>query len=484
MAAVAHSMATSASCADGQPLGRVIKRLAGLVVLTALIVGTVVILPSWRGYPALLFGAVYGGLYLFLLRVPNGGTPALTAPHLFAVVYTAYVSLPALVVFLLSDTRVLRHTWTFPEDRILIFALLGFTAFISGTVGAYLVVRARRSGDLQEYRHRPFEYDVSRNLWAPLLVAAIFSVAATAYFFWLHRDIYLTLALAEQIGAQRPELRAGAGYLTLQFVYVQPWLCILAYLGSKATGSRTLMVGAIVIGTCAFLAQAALLFRGNLVIFFLLLLVASQAIRMEIDTTMLKWAAMAVLFFVAVTALRVPAFASAGELLRTVGTMIASRMATPIEQFAYVLDTFPRAEYFPGETYLIDISALRPGAQRSFNGLIYREMGGAGFGSATITILGESYANFGIAGIFLVPFCIGFALQALHHRLLRSRKRVLTVFLYTLAAVYTSKAVLAGLTANLIQPVVVFVVLAIPTVIAAQLLRGASATHVMSSQPE
>lgn len=448
-------------------------KTTALAVTTVALGACAAFLPAWRWFPTAIFLLVYGAAYALLVRVPNQGVLALTPAHLFAGIYTLYVAIPAVLVFLLVDSPVLRRTWFFPEDRILAFALLGFLGLVAGALCAYMLVRSRRPSLLERYRRRSLTYEMDRSLWLPLALVAASAVGATLAFFWLHRESYLAILVAEQIGGQRPELRAGAGYLTLHFTYVLPWLCVLAYLGSRATGRRRLMWVALLLGGVAFLAQAALLFRGNIIFFFLMLLTASQLEDMKVDWDLLKWGVPAALFFLAATALRVESFLTPTDLLETVGTMFVSRMETPIEQFAYVLDTFPRRGSFPGETYFIDASALMPGAQRSFNGIIYAEMGGAGFGSATITILGESYANFGAAGIALVPFTVGFVLQMVHHRLLGSRKTVLGLFLYTLIAVYVAKAVLAGLTANLLQPTVVFAVIAAPVLIVSSLLRVA-----------
>lgn len=441
-------------------------------LLLAVLIGTgLSIGPDWRWVPAAIFVLLYGGAYAFLIRVPNEGVVTLTPLHLFAGIYTLYVAIPAVLVFLLIDSPILHRSWSFPEDRILVFVLGGFLALVAGSLAAFLLMRSRRSSLLERYRSSVLTYEIGRDIWVPVAAVALISLVGTLAFFWLHRESYLAIVVAEQIGGQRPELRAGAGYLTLHFTYILPWICVLAYLGSRATEGRRLFWAAVLLGIVAFMAQAALLYRGNIVFFFLMLLMASQAESLKVDRDMLKWVAPAVLIFLLVTALRVESFLSPADLAQAVGTKIADRMVTPIRQFAYVLDTFPRDGFFPGETYLIDVSALLPGAQRSFNGIIYKEMGGAGFGSATITILGESYANFGAAGIALVPFSIGFVLQLVHHRLLRSRKTVVALFLYTLVGVYVAKAVLAGLTANLIQPVVVFTVVALPVLLTSDILK-------------
>jgi len=444
---------------------------AVVVIVATLLAVLASFLPSWRWVPTLSVILVYGAAYAFLLRVPNEGVVTLTATHLFAAIYTLYIAIPALLAFLLIHTPVVGGPPDLPVGRILVFSLLGFLALVAGSLCGYFLVRAHRPSLLPRYRERALECRLDINAWFPLFVVTALGIAGTVFFFWSHRRDYLALLVAQQIGGQRSELRAGSGYLTMNFVYILPWMCVLTYLAGRARGQRRMLIVALLIGGSAFLAQAALLYRGNIVFFFILLLVASQAVQMKVSADIVKWSVPAIVFFVAATAVRLGTGAGTDHLLQSVGTKILARFITPIRQLGYILDTFPRHGFFPGKTYLLDVSALLPGAQRSFNGIIYQEMGGAGFGSATITILGESYANFGGAGIVLVPFVIGALLQLMHHRLLRSRKTAVGVLLYSLLTVYSAKAVLAGLTANLLQPVGVFLAFALPTLVVAHVLR-------------
>lgn len=448
------------------------------VLLTALAIAA--LSAQWR------WGVVFCCILLlsicgwFVISHNGSWVVGFTAPLFFLFMYTIYVMIPVMVSFMVLEGGIVNKTWWFKDDRILFGCTLGLVAFTLGGTAIRSLGGHGLSMRLAQYRQESLSAKQGADFWIPVLAVASVSTAMTVVFFFIKGDVYLQILAAEQIGHQRQALRSGAGYFTMHFVYVLPWITLLFYLASKTTKKPALRVGAITLGTLSLLAQVALLYRGNVVFFLLMFIVADTAVDMKTSRKSLKWLGFAIAFFLALTSLRVLSNSSPSSGIATIGNRIVQRSTTPMLQLGYVLDTFPRDQFFPGENYWIDMKAWAPGPDRSFNGIIYTELGGYGHGTATTTILGESYAALGFAGIAIVLFALGAAVQAMHQWLVTGRKEVFRVFLYSILTIYVGKVVMGSLTQTLVPRIIALCVIAVPVVLTSVLIQYAFArrSHV------
>jgi oligosaccharide repeat unit polymerase len=117
--------------------------------------------------------------------------------------------------------------------------------------------------------------------------------------------------------------------------------------------------------------------------------------------------------------------------------------------FGLVLDFFPGDHpYLYGNSYLLSLRTLLPGAQQHFGYWLVDKMGLvlSTPGPVDPTIVGEFYANFGWVGIILGMGGTGFLLRSLYHRLLASPIiRANQLILLTLIATSTIGIVASGL---------------------------------------
>jgi len=86
-----------------------------------------------------------------------------------------------------------------------------------------------------------------------------------------------------------------------------------------------------------------------------------------------------------------------------------------------ILDWINNNQFLYGKSLLIDLKTLLPGYQPSFAIWLKDSMGMDFAGGFTPTIIGESYANFGLIGVTMASFLIGLLTQAIYTYLLRNK---------------------------------------------------------------
>ncbi len=114
--------------------------------------------------------------------------------------------------------------------------------------------------------------------------------------------------------------------------------------------------------------------------------------------------------------------------------------------FQDVIDKIPdQLPFFNGMVIPITLSTYLPGHQAP-PGAILKEMGGINFtgGQANLTLLGDFYADFGVAGIVIGMFLLGSVVSLLYRRLCRTKKISLLI-LYT----YVLYSLIVGLPGGL-----------------------------------
>lgn len=424
--------------------------------------------------------------YALVLSGPCGGRFLLLGPLLFLTLYCVYVLVPAGLSFALVPGGVLRHNWGTADDRLVAASLVGLFAFV---VGVFLAAQALRKwpvpGDAVgtgSVAGPPLRSSIRVGVY--VLAGLAFSV--TLYFFYFRRDIYLQMLIANQIGGQRQKLRAGAGILTASFIYLLPWTAIVLYLDRRAGGPRSSLWASVASGTVAILAQIALLFRGNVLFSVLLVAAVGEAISRGARRLVVGAVAVAAAMFLALSASRVPMSSwGSSRFVSALVDKVGRRFITPMRQLGWVLDTFPRPEMPPGSTELMDLEALRPGYDISFNGLVFRELGNRGVGTSTVTVVGEGYATAGFAGIALETLVLGFLLQSLYQWFVRGPRTIARIFTMAWLTVYIGRAVLGGVTPFVPQPVVLLIIGTGVVVITAVLVEGTqSAARFRSTTKE
>jgi oligosaccharide repeat unit polymerase len=393
----------------------------------------------------LSFSLVYFLSLYFLYYYSNRKSFSLTSTSFFALIYTIYIFFPLIFNHVFLNNKLNKISWVILNDKLFLSSILGFVSFVSGTLVFTSLYNKKYDNFIISYRKKILINNLNKYYWLFLSTLGLLSTIIILIFFIQKQEIYKAILLSEQIGAQRQEIRSGAGFFTIQMVYIIPWLCLLTYITKSLKKNIIYKIAFYILFLISALAQAALLYRGNLIFFILLLIVSKNAINLKANIKSLYWIAILLVFFSLLTILRIGFNFGSDRLYDEFVVRIFNRLVSPLEALGYIIDTFPRNGFYPGKTFILEIIALLPGPDITFNGLIYKEMGYFGHGTVTPTILGEAFANLGFLGIFFELFFIGVLLQFIHFRLLKKNKNITGIFFYTLLTVYIGKSVTSGL---------------------------------------
>jgi oligosaccharide repeat unit polymerase len=381
-----------------------------------------------------------------------------TSVLLFMGVYAIYIILPAIYAcyFLASEMHV---------DRVLIMSTIveGAVAFSFGAWLTNLFRGPLAEPELVRFEHQEAYDDLPYHFWISATIVIAVSILVSGRYFLFNLPSLRNMLLFEHMTESRLAMRAGQGYYVLSFLYILPTLSLLVLLKGNSQERNNITTIALFLVAYSFACQALLMLRGNLAIFALMIFMALHIPRMRLSLKGAGLGALALLILI----ISLSSFRYGGNAVLAnpwiIFDKILRRFSTSIIQLEYVLDTFPRRNLFPGESYLIDLKALLPGADIGFNGIIYRFMGyGEHGGTATITILGEFYANFGHAGIIIGMFFLGGLLQHMHLGLIRGSKKITEIFGYVFVSIYLAKSNIAGIGENffpavaVVMPVVIY----------------------------
>lgn len=121
--------------------------------------------------------------------------------------------------------------------------------------------------------------------------------------------------------------------------------------------------------------------------------------------------------------------------------------------------TFFNGNYFNGKTFLYDFCTLLPGYQPNagvvIKNLMQKQFSGEGI---SLTVVGESYINFGIYGITIISTSLGFIMQYFYNLLKRNGAYIgiliLNIFSYRVVTGGISMAII-----NFIIPIIFIIVL-------------------------
>jgi oligosaccharide repeat unit polymerase len=142
---------------------------------------------------------------------------------------------------------------------------------------------------------------------------------------------------------------------------------------------------------------------------------------------------------------------------------IRGYLRVPVQNLLYTVDAVPeRIGWRLGATYLLPVVTILPGRQQTFDAQLKEALGQRYAGGGTVPgLLGESYANFGPVGWFVVPAAVAFLLSRLYRRAVFARSPAWWA-LYGYAMIHVASANLSGLSAASIFPWAAFGVLTIP----------------------
>ena len=141
---------------------------------------------------------------------------------------------------------------------------------------------------------------------------------------------------------------------------------------------------------------------------------------------------------------------------------VSSYLRVPIQNLGYTLDVVPeRIGWRLGLTYLQPVLTALPGRQATFDQDVKRALGQSYAGGGTVPgLAGESYANFGPLGWFLVPLVVAAALTWLYRRAILVGTSEAYV-LYAYAVVHAVGGTVSGLLVASPFPVVAIAILGV-----------------------
>jgi oligosaccharide repeat unit polymerase len=142
---------------------------------------------------------------------------------------------------------------------------------------------------------------------------------------------------------------------------------------------------------------------------------------------------------------------------------IKGYLRVPVQNLRYTIEAVPeRIGWRLGSTYLLPLVTILPGKQLTFDAQLKIALDQRYAGGGTVpSLLGESYANFGPVGWFVVPTIVAFVLTRVYRRAIAARSPAWWA-LYAYAIVHLTGAFLSGLSIASIFPWEAYGVLALP----------------------
>ncbi|WP_433625226.1 O-antigen polymerase [Halomicrococcus sp. NG-SE-24] len=367
------------------------------------------------------------------LVLANQRLDFLTPSYLFATVYGLFLFAGGAWYSLSGDPEVF-------------FAIvLGFAGFVAGVYAVDEVTDFSADAELRRFLNRPWERNWAepgpRLAFAGLVTVTL--VGSALYYF-----TYGVPIIGGNGEASRLSSISGQDYY-IHFVMVPlPFLATVAWLKARLSDNRLHLAGAAVVLGITAVAMALTGFRALVGHLLILLLFTDQFLTRRVNFRAIGGAAVLFLsLFLAVTVVRYQSVD--GTPVAIAVKYIRHRIfLVNNENLNFILGYFPAEHgYLLGRGYLMDLESMLPGADKAFSGWITtkklpwldKPVG------ITPTLVGESYANFGYAGVLVVPFLVGAAVRTTFVGLVRSRKRVGTVAFVAMVALFLAKAALRGI---------------------------------------
>lgn len=296
-----------------------------------------------------------------------------------------------------------------PTATSFLLLLLGFAAYLSGGLVASRWPRAD-GGALRRYGRvhpvRSLDPSVSQATYALLLIGYV----GAALFFWIAGGIPLLAQEAEQ---HRVDVRSGIGFLIIPTI--SAITLSTATLASQATLTQTrrLSTALIALTSCAVLLGIGN--RGPAILLAIALVWIVLTYRGIPSLRLLGGIAM-----ISIAALGILAVFRSGSTLAL--DLVVRRAEWQLHvnstNLAVLESVVPTVMPFQlGFSYLQDLAVLLPGHQPNV-GQIVKEASQLDFpgGGLTIGLIGESFLNFGLPGVVLLPFATGVSFARVRSR--------------------------------------------------------------------
>lgn len=153
------------------------------------------------------------------------------------------------------------------------------------------------------------------------------------------------------------------------------------------------------------------------------------------SNNLLKYLGISLLFFVSITALKynVNLFDITGILYILYLTVIRFFFAQMLP-LAFMTEAFPaRFDFLWGQSFIDDLSVFLPGVQITFTMWVSKQLTSYidDIGSAPTTVFGELYVNFSMYGALIGIFILGFLIQYLYIKFIRSKRTISNICLLT-----------------------------------------------------
>jgi oligosaccharide repeat unit polymerase len=353
----------------------------------------------------------------------------LTPAYLFAGIFSVMVLAGS--VFILPDG----------DPRIVITSSLGLFGFAVGTLSATRIFDHRPAIELDRYLNKAWRWRwaASESGLAALVAGGFATLVLTILYFVAHG---MTIS-----NAARNATIAGSTYYIYAIMVALPFFVTLLVLWSRI--SNTVRSSAIALGFVVFAVVVSGLtgYRAPVGHILILALLADQFYNERLHVRWLGIAAITFLsMFVAISVGRYMRGDRVGRAFAAIWDRIV--MVNP-ENLGFILSFFPaRHQFLLGGSYLMDIHAMAPGPDKAFSGWMTAERVASLADDPvgmTPTLVGESYANFGLIGVFAIPLLFGFLLQTSWIAVLRRPKELDFLALAIVVWLFAAKVALRGI---------------------------------------
>ena len=323
-------------------------------------------------------------------------------------------------------------------------AALGFGGFVAGVAWVNQVGDVHPRRELWQFLNKPWQWR-----WDSLSGRAALAAGAavTGLFTLLYFVNYGIPLLANSPEAARLASTSGANYYIYAITVPLPFFVTLAWLYGRTKGTRDkLAIGAAVV-LLSMAITTATAYRALVGHVLILVIISDQFHTKRIN---LRWVAGAVVFFAGLFVVASAArFGGASGVSRAFTALWDRIVMVNVGNVSWIMSFIPAEHgYLFGRSYLMDIGAMLPGPDKAFTGWL-TSIRKPGLADAPVgmtpTIIGESYANFGLLGVFAIPFLFGSILQASWIAVLRRPKYIDVLALYLVCVLFAAKLALRGI---------------------------------------
>jgi hypothetical protein len=264
-------------------------------------------------------------------------------------------------------------------------------------------------------------------IYLPFLIGILLHI----FYFFMIQAIPL---LHEDAGLFRIEAKKGFGSIVILGTvcfYISTFFSVLKTMAKKTITSQIELLANFSI---AFMLILFVGFRSPA--FFLIIFMIYSVIVNSKKYRQLPFRYFLLIIFSFVGAIVIGIFRDDGGLIDIFGPMIWSFYVN-IHNLDLLINFFPLEGFYFGSTYFNDLTVALPFFDSVFLGVKLPEILGLSFvgESISVTIIGESFVNFGIVGVLLVPVALGITAHYFHSTLRRSAMRkcilmVLCIFFF------------------------------------------------------